>query len=136
MDKNPFTLGTACVPLDGDVVLPFATLDATSPLICTVSARTRIFVTVINYECSVSEGNGQTPAELRACAINDVKGYTTHRATLDGQPLRQELVATRPFSVVFPPDNILGTSDPGTMSVGNRVPPVDSVTTIIVRPCR
>jgi hypothetical protein len=154
--ENPFTLGTACVPLRRDVVVPFATLDG-GPLTCTVTARTRVFVTVINWECSTSENPtiGGSPRELRSCARANVDAYPVHTLTLDGRSVPQTRVETHPISVHFPPDNVLGTSDRHALSVGvawvallpqlrpgrhtivihdsgPTVDPVDSVTTIVV----
>jgi hypothetical protein len=61
-------LGTA------DVVFLAGTTGGSATRSCTIPAGKSILVPVINVECSEAEGQGRTPAELRACA----KGSQTH----------------------------------------------------------
>src|SRR4051794_19700043 len=94
--ENPFTLGTACVPLRRDVVLPFATLDG-GPLTCTVTARTRVFVTVINWECSTPLW--QPLVRRRQLTITDPgAGMEILRDDDEGEPVASSDRGRRPWS--------------------------------------
>ena len=118
--ENPFTGGDPCVHLDGGALVPFAPL-GTTELRCTADSRTPIFVTAVTYECSTAENPpyfGSTPRELRACARADLDWYVRQTLTLDGRRVRLSEVETRLLVVRFPADNVLGTDEPGALSVG------------------
>jgi hypothetical protein len=56
---------------------------------CTIRPGHALLIPVVNGECSTLEGNGQTEAELRACAAglaDSIKTDSLH-ASVDGQPI-------------------------------------------------
>jgi hypothetical protein len=55
---------------------------------CTIPVGKAILFPIINGECSTAEGNGDTEAELRACAKSQMDGVTFLQASIDGVPLK------------------------------------------------
>ena len=116
---NPFTGGDPCVRL-GRVVVPFAPFGTTT-LTCSVRQGTDIYVTPVTFECSTVEEPpfyGGTPAELRACARANLDTYTDVSLTVDGRAVPLRRVETRLLRIDLPTDNVLGTTQPTTRSVG------------------
>jgi hypothetical protein len=78
---------------------------------CTLPTGTALLFPLINGECSVSEGNGTTEAELRACAGDQATMFSDLTATIDGRAL-SELSSYRFQSPLFtwtaPSDNVFG----------------------------
>lgn len=78
-----------------------------------------LFFPIIDAECSTAEGNGNSEADLRACAVSDVDPVSGVACEIDGRPV-QNLEAYRVESPLFtfgplPADNLLGLSA-GTIS--------------------
>lgn len=118
-DENPFTGGDPCVRL-GRVVVPFAPF-GTNTVTCEVRRGTDLYVTPVTFECSTVEpppSYGGTPAELRACARRNLDAYTEVSLTLDGRPVRLSRVETRLLHIDLPTDNVLGSTELTTRSVG------------------
>jgi hypothetical protein len=67
---------------------------------CTIPAGKSILVPLINVECSEAEGQGRTPAELRACAKGFADAFTGLSLTIDGVPV-PDLSRFRVHSQVF-----------------------------------
>jgi hypothetical protein len=82
---------------------------------CTLPAGTSILVPLINIECSRLEGDGQTPAEWRACAEGIANDFTDLRLTVNGVPISTSglRVQSPPFAYQAVPDNTFG-QPPGT----------------------
>ena len=99
---------------------------------CSVPAGKAIFFPILNVECATIEGNGETEAELRACA-NFFGGFiTTAECEVDGVALGNVLNNYRLESPLFtfgplPENNILQPFIPAAVagatspSVGNGV---------------
>jgi hypothetical protein len=51
---------------------------------CPIAAGTSLVVPLINVECSVLEGNGTNPAELRKCVKGTADDFTALALTIDG----------------------------------------------------
>jgi hypothetical protein len=51
---------------------------------CTIPSGQAILFPIINGECSTAEGNGNTEADLRACANSQMDAVTTLQASVDG----------------------------------------------------
>jgi hypothetical protein len=51
---------------------------------CTIPSGQAILFPIINGECSTAEGNGNTEADLRACASSQMDAVTTLQASVDG----------------------------------------------------
>jgi hypothetical protein len=60
----------------GNIVFLAGTTGGTARRSCTLTAGTSVLVSPINGECSQVEGNGDTPAELRACASGQADAMT------------------------------------------------------------
>jgi hypothetical protein len=78
---------------------------------CTVPTGKALFFPILNFECSVLEGNGTTEEELRACARPVMDTATGLLVEVDGVPL-QELSSYRVQSPLFtygplPPNSVL-----------------------------
>lgn len=78
----------------------------------TLPADKTLFFPIIDAECSTAEGNGNTEADLRACAVSDVDPASGVACEIDNQPVRN-LEAFRIESPLFtfgplPADNLLG----------------------------
>jgi hypothetical protein len=71
-----FLAGTTGNPIDEPVMRT-----------CTIPVGKAILFPIINGECSTAEGNGDTEAELRACAKSQMDGVTFLQASIDGVPL-------------------------------------------------
>jgi hypothetical protein len=83
---------------------------------CTLPAGTSILVPLINVECSRIEGNGQTPAEWRACAEGIADDFTSLRLTINGVSFDGTgglRVQSQPFAFTAVPDNMFNIK-PGT----------------------
>jgi hypothetical protein len=87
-------LGTA------DVVFLAGTTGGLANRSCTIPAGKSILVPLINAECSEAEGQGGTPAELRACAKGFADAFTDLSLTIDGVPV-PDLSRFRVHSQVF-----------------------------------
>lgn len=90
---------------------------------CTLRAGTSILVPLINIECSRIEGDGQTPAEWRACAEGFADEFTDLFLTINGVSVDATglRVQSQPFAFTAVPDNtfdlpVAGTS--GSVSDG------------------
>jgi hypothetical protein len=120
LPSNPLASGDPCVHLGG-VVAPFGPSGTTS-LTCTVKPGTKLFIAAQSYECSTVEGPpffGGNEAELRACARAADAGFTTIEITLDGRPVPVSEVETRLLHIDLPDDDIIGTTESETSSVGH-----------------
>ena len=76
---------------------------------CAVPYGSLLVVTPGGYECSTAEGNGTTPAELRACTRAGFDLITRIELSLDGRPvphLDRYVLTTR--LVNLPGPNLLG----------------------------
>jgi hypothetical protein len=99
---------------EGDFVDGVFFLAGTSPLVqtegdatrtCTVPADTALFFPVINNFCTDDEPNyPQCGAVFVGHALANGKPY----ATLDGEDLKMRRIATGPFTLTVPEDNIFG----------------------------
>jgi len=117
---NPFGTGDSCVELGSRVVAPFGPL-GDEPTTCTVRPGTKIFVTAVSWECSTVEtppSYGADEAQLRACAREAVKGFTSRSITVDGRPVEVTRVETPLIPLDLPVDNILEVSPQPALSVG------------------
>jgi hypothetical protein len=106
-DQNPFGTGdaqSACISLAKQTIAPFAPAGVTS---CSVAAGTSIFVTASSVECSTFEGNGNTKAELRSCAIAG-DAQTAPTVTVDGAPVTVGGTESGLMRIVLPTNNIFG----------------------------
>jgi hypothetical protein len=106
-DQNPFGTGdaqSACISLAKQAIAPFAPAGVTS---CSVAAGTSIFVTASSVECSTFEGNGNTKAELRSCAIAG-DAQTAPTVTVDGAPVTVGGTESGLMRIVLPTNNIFG----------------------------
>ena len=84
-----------------DVVFLAGTTGGSDVRSCTISSKKSILVPLINAECSVLEGDGTTPAELRACARHKfADNFTNFTLTIDGVPV-PNLTEFRVGSPVF-----------------------------------
>ena len=83
-----------------DVVFLAGTTGGAATRSCTIPAGTSILVPLINVECSTAEGNGDTPAELRACARDVAEQFTDLSLTIDGVAIA-DLQRFRVHSPVF-----------------------------------
>ena len=89
---------------------------------CTVPAGKSILVPLINNECSTIEGNGSTPAELRACNARIVKDFTGLSLTIDGVHVRDLFnfrVLSRPFRFNAAAGNVFGVPAGRSLSVAD-----------------
>jgi hypothetical protein len=83
-----------------DVVFLAGTTGGTATRSCTIPAGTSILVPLINVECSTVEGNGDTPAELRAYARGFAEQFSDLSLTIDGVAIA-DLQRFRVHSPVF-----------------------------------
>jgi hypothetical protein len=83
-----------------DVVFLAGTTGGAATRSCTIPASKSILVPLINIECSTAEGDGDTPAELRACAKDIADQFTDLSLTIDGVPV-SDLLRFRVHSQVF-----------------------------------
>jgi hypothetical protein len=83
-----------------EVVFLAGTTGGTATRSCTIPVGTSILVPLINVECSTAEGNGDTPAELRACARGIADQFTDLSLTIDGVAIA-DLQRFRVHSPVF-----------------------------------
>lgn len=118
---------------------------------CTVPLGLTILVPVTGAECSTVEPPpffGRDEAELRSCAVAAMNealdtDITAMEVTVDGQAvgdLEPYRVSTSLFSLVLPPGNLLGTTEPVANSVADGyqvllapLPEGDHVITIAVQ---
>jgi hypothetical protein len=84
----------------GDVVFLAGTTGGAATRSCTIPAGTSTLIPLINVECSTAEGNGDTPAELRACARGFADQFSDLSLTIDGVAIA-ELQRFRVHSPVF-----------------------------------
>lgn len=86
---------------------------------CAVPYGSSLLVTPGGYECSTAEGNGTTPAELRACAKAGFDLITRIELSLDGRPvqnLERYVLTTR--LVNLPGPNLLGSAPTPSLMKG------------------
>lgn len=106
--ENPFTGGSTCVALDGNVVSPFGPDGAPD---CTVDSGVKVFVAGYTWECSSFPGDhfdyATTNQGLRSCA-KATFGDRVVTGTLDGSPLALTEVETSLLPIKLPVDNIFG----------------------------
>ena len=87
---------------------------------CTVRPGTPLLIPTINAECSSLEGNGDTAAELRACATGLIDLVTPPtQVTVDGTSVGVFRVQSPPFMVTFADHNAFGTPSGDTTSVAD-----------------
>jgi hypothetical protein len=94
-----------------DVVFLAGTTGGTATRSCTIPAGTSILVPLINVECSTVEGNGDTPAELRACARGFAEQFSDLSLTIDGvaiADLQRFRVHSPVFQFTAAKDNVFG----------------------------
>jgi hypothetical protein len=110
---SPFESGSVdCTSLGtGHVTFLVGTAGGAVSRSCSLPTGTALLFPLINGECSVSEGNGTTEAELRACAGNQANLFTDLTATVDGRAL-SDLSSYRFQSPLFtwtaPSNNVFG----------------------------
>jgi hypothetical protein len=79
---------------------------------CTVPASKALFVTPMNVECSVIEGEGPAVEQLQECARADQDSVFALSVTIDGQPVPNPFdyrVGTGPgFAITLPENNVFG----------------------------
>jgi hypothetical protein len=104
------------------VVFLAGTAGGTATRSCTIPAGKSILVPLINNECSTAEGDGKTPAELRACNAGIVKFFTGLSLTIDGVPIPDPFnfrVQSQPFGFNAAAGNVFGVPAGGTLSVAD-----------------
>jgi hypothetical protein len=123
--ESPFGNGDPCVQLADQgasrTVVPFAPI-GTAELTCNVPLGTKIFISAFSSECSTVEAPpyyGGNEAELRACAEAVDAEVKDPVVTIDGRKIRLQEVETRLLSIALPDDDILGSKENHTMSVGH-----------------
>jgi hypothetical protein len=98
------------------------TTGGTAERSCTITARTRLLVPLINAECSKAEGLGDTNAELRACAKDFADAFTDLRLRVDGVDvahLSRLRTASDPFVVTATADNVFAVPAGTTRAVAD-----------------
>jgi hypothetical protein len=106
----------------GDVVFLAGTTGGSATRSCTIPAGTSILVPLINVECSTAEGNGDTPAELRACARGFADQFTDLSLTIDGvaiADLQRFRVQSPVFQFTAAEGNVFGVPAGTTRSVAD-----------------
>jgi hypothetical protein len=106
----------------GEVVFLAGTTGGAATRSCTISAGTSILVPLINVECSVAEGNGDTPAELRACARDFAEQFSDLSLTIDGVAvggLQRFRVHSPVFQFTAAEGNVFGVPAGTTRSVAD-----------------
>jgi hypothetical protein len=104
------------------VVYLAGTTGGTATRSCTIPAGNSILVPLINNECSTAEGNGKTPADLRACAEGVANDFTGLSLTVDGVPIPDLLnfrVQSAPFAFNAAAGNVFGVPAGGSLSVAD-----------------
>jgi hypothetical protein len=89
---------------------------------CSIPAGRSLLVPLINAECSTLEGDGTTPAQLRACARGFADRFTGLVLKIDGRAvpdLRRLRVASPVFSFTAVPGNVFGVPSGTTRSVAD-----------------
>jgi hypothetical protein len=105
-----------------DVVFLAGTTGGAATRSCTIPAGTSILVPLINVECSTVEGNGDIPAELRACARGFAEQFTDLSLTIDGvavADLQRFRVHSPVFQFTAAPGNVFGIPAGTTRSVAD-----------------
>jgi hypothetical protein len=105
-----------------DVVFLAGTTGGAATRSCTIPAGSSILVPLINVECSTAEGNGDTPAELRACARGFVEQFSDLSLTIDGvaiADLRRFRVQSPVFQFTAAEGNVFGVPAGTTRSVAD-----------------
>ena len=105
-----------------DVVFLAGTTGGAATRSCTIPAGTSILVPLINVECSTAESNGDTPAELRACARGFAEQFTDLSLTIDGgavAELQQFRVHSQVFRFTAADGNVFGVPAGTTRSVAD-----------------
>ena len=97
----------------GKVVFLVGTFGGTADRSCTVPPGTALLLPVINSGCTTATGDGDTEAELRACAeqIADSFDIDGLKVSVDGKPvtgLEQFRFASPLFTINVPAGSILG----------------------------
>ena len=106
----------------GDVVFLAGTTGGAATRSCTIPADTSILVPLINVECSTAEGNGDTPAELRACARDFAEQFSDLSLTIDGVAiggLQRFRVRSPVFRFTAAEGNVFGVPAGTTRSVAD-----------------
>lgn len=96
--------------------------EGTAARTCTIPAGKSILVPLINVECSTAEGNGTTPAELRACAAGFANDFTGLSLTIDSVPIPDLFnfrVQSQPFAFNAVAGNVFGIPVGGSLSVAD-----------------
>lgn len=113
-EVNPLgdTDGSYCsVGQQGDVWFLGGTLDGSpAERSCTIPYGKKIFFPIINAECSVIEGYGETNAELSTCAKDLMDHVTEVEVLVDGVTLKnvkKSRVQSKPFEFSLPPGDTL-----------------------------
>lgn len=114
-DVNPLgdLVGSYCgVGQHGDIWFLGGTLDGSAvKRNCTIPYGKKIFFPVINAECSVIEGYGETNEELSAAAKDLMDHVTEVKVLVDGILLKnveKSRVQSKPFEFSLPPGDTLG----------------------------
>lgn len=105
-----------------DVVFLAGTTGGAATRSCTIPAGTSILVPLINVECSTAEGNGDTPAELRACVRGFADQFTDLSLTIDGvavADLQRFRVHSPVFQFTAAQGNVFGVPAGTTRSVAD-----------------
>jgi hypothetical protein len=105
-----------------DVVFLAGTTGGTATRSCTIPAGKSILVPLINIECSTAEGNGNTPAELRACAKKTADQFTGLSLSIDHvsvSDLARFRVHSEVFSLTAAGGNVFGVPAGTTRSVAD-----------------
>jgi hypothetical protein len=105
-----------------DVVFLAGTTGGAATRSCTIPAGTSILVPLINVECSTAEGNGDTPAELRACARGFADQFTDLSLSIDGvavADLQRFRVHSQVFQFTAAEGNVFGIPAGTTRSVAD-----------------
>jgi hypothetical protein len=108
--KSPFGSGgpsSGCVFFGNRIMSPVGPQGAPA---CTVKFGTDVLVVGWSYECDTFTPDGQTDAELRACAHQHVDQQVPPQLTVDGQPVPFTRVDTPFLDIKLPPDNIFGSA--------------------------
>ena len=106
-----------------DVVFLVGTFGGKARRSCSVEPGTALLLPLVNAACTKGGGDGDTRAELRACAATLADSVDSVNATVDGRSLKGLLkrfrFASRGFFVRLPEDNVLGAPAGRTLAAAN-----------------
>jgi hypothetical protein len=115
-------LGRCSVNVDDVILLAGAVSNDPVQRSCRIAHGKKLLVPLINGECSTAEGQGETAAELRACARAQADQFTDLFLRIDGvkvaDPQRLR-VASEPFVLDAAKDNVFGIPAGRTLSVAD-----------------